>query len=90
MFLELPRAQKKMFWAFEKSLFQVFASFSVNKLNPFAEKVRQSLQNYLNQNLLIGSFWENDFAATLGSKMNVLRVGKEYFSVFCKFFSAEI
>ena len=90
MVLKLPPAQKQVFWTFEKYLFQVFANFSVNKLNPFAENVSQSLQNYLNQNLVIGSFWENDFADALGSKTNVLSVGKEYFSGFCKFFSAEI
>ena len=79
-----------MLWAFEKSIFQFFASFWVTKLKPFSGKVRQSVQNYLNQNLVIGSFLENGFEATLSSKTNVLSVWKEHFSVFCKFLSDEV
>ena len=37
-------------------------------------KVRQSKVNYLDQNLVVGSFIENGFEATLSSKPNVLSV----------------
>ena len=57
MVLKLPWAQKRMLWAFEKSIFQFFANFWVTKLKPFSAEVTQSVQNYLNQNLVIGSFW---------------------------------
>ena len=76
MVLKLPWAQKQMFWASEKGIFQFFASFWVTKLTPFSGKVRQSVQDYLNQNLNI-----------VNSKMNVVSVLKEHFSVFCKFLS---
>ena len=86
MVLKLPWAQKRMLWAFEKSIFQFFASFWVTKLKPFSGKVSQSVQNYLNQNLVIGSFLENGFEATLSLKKNVLSIWKKHFSVFYKFF----
>ena len=79
-----------MLWAFEKWIFQFFANFWVTKLKPFSGKVRQSVQNYLNQNLVIGSFLENGFEATLSSKTNVVSVWSEHFSVFCKFLSDEV
>ena len=51
-----------MFWAFEKSIweehFPFFVNFWVTKLKPFSGKVKQSVQNYLNQNLVIGSFFK--------------------------------
>ena len=90
MVLKIPWAQKRMFWAFEKGIFQFFANFWVTKLKPFSGKVRQSVQNYLNLNLVIGSFLENGFEATFSSKTNVLTVWKEHFSVFCKFLSDKV
>ena len=90
MVLKLPWAQKRMLWAFEKWIFQFFANFWVTKLKPFSGKVRQSIQNYWNQNLIIGSFLENGFEATLSSKTNVVSVWKVHFSVFCKFLSDEL
>ena len=57
MVLKLLWAQKWMLWLFEKSIFQFFANFWVTKLKPFSAEVTQSVQNYLNQNLVIGSFW---------------------------------
>ena len=90
MVLKLPWALKRMFWAFEKTIFQILANFWVTKLKPFSRKVTQSFQNYLNQNLVIGSFLENGFEATLSSKTNVLSVWKKHFSVFCKFLSDEV
>ena len=86
MVLKLPWAQKRMFWTFEKSIFKFLAIFWVTKLKPFSGKVRQSLriylnqnlvENYLNETLMIGSFGENGFEATLSSKTNFLSVWKE-------------
>ena len=67
-----------------------FANLWATKSKLFSGKARQSIQNYLNQNLVIGSFLENDFEATLSSKTNVLSVWKEHFSKFCKFLSDEV
>ena len=64
-----------------KGHFSVFCKFWVTKFKSFTGKVRQSLQNYINQNLVIGSFLENDFEASLSSKMNVLSIWKGRFSV---------
>ena len=79
-----------MFWAFEKNIFQYFKNVWVTKLKPFSGKVRESVQNYLNQNLGVGSFLENGFEAILSSKTNVLSVWKKHFSIFCKFLSYEV
>ena len=84
MVLEQLWGEKRMFWAFEKTIFQFLVIFWVTKLKPFARKVRQSFQNYLNQNLVIGSFLENGFEATFISKRNVLSVWKKDFQFFCK------
>ena len=51
--------------------------------------MRQSFQNYLNKDLVIGSFLENGFEANLSSKTNVLSVSKEHLSIFSKFLSDE-
>ena len=67
-----------------------FANLWATKSKLFSGKARQSIQNYLNQNLVIGSFLENDFEATLSSKTNVVSVWKGHFSVFCKFLSDEV
>ena len=48
-------------------------------------KVKQSIKNCLNQNLVLGTFLENGFEASLSSKTNVLSVWKWYFSVFSNF-----
>ena len=90
MVLEVPSTKNRMFWAFQKSIIQLFENFWVMKLKPFSGKVKQNVQNYLNQNLVIGSFLENGFEATLSSKTNVVSVWKEHFSVFCKFLSDEV
>ena len=60
------------------------------KLKPFSGKVRQSVQNYLNQNLVIGSFLKNGFEATWSPKTNVLSVWRWHFSAFCIFLSEEV
>ena len=57
----------------------------MTNLEPFSGKVRQSVQNYSNQNLVIGSFLENGIEATLSSKLNVFSI----FPVFCKLLSDE-
>ena len=90
MVLKLPWAQKRMFWAFGKNIFQYFENVWVTKLKPFSGKVRQSVQNYLNQNLGVGSFLENAFEATLIPKANVLSVWKNHISAFCKFLSDKV
>ena len=90
MVLEQPWAQKRIFWAFGKTIFQFLVIFWMTKLKPFSRKVRQSFQNYLNQNLVIGSFLENCFEATFISKRNVLSVWKKDFEFFCKFLRDEV
>ena len=90
MVLKLPWAQKGMYWVIEKGIFQFFGKFWLTKLKSFSGKVKQSVPNYLNQNLVIGSFLENGFEATLSSRTNVVRVWKEHFSGFCKFSSDEV
>ena len=92
MVLEQAWVQKRMLLAFKKSIFQFFANFWlwVTQLKQFSGKVRQSVQTYLNQNLVIGIFLENRFGTTLSSKTNILSVSKGHFSVFCKFFSDEV
>ena len=90
MVLKQPWAQKRKLWVFEKGIFQFFANFWVMKLKPFSGKVRQSVQNYLNQNLVIRSSLEKNFGTTLRSKTNVVSVWKEHFSVFCKLLSGEV
>ena len=56
----------------------------MTELKEFFGKVWQSVQNYLNQDLVIGSFLDNYFDAILTSKANFLSVWKKHFSVFCK------
>ena len=56
----------------------------------FSGKVKQTVQNYFNQKLVIGSFLENGFEATSNSKTNILSVSKQHFSVFCKLLSDEV
>ena len=87
MILEQALAQKPMFRAFQKAIFQFFASFWVTKLKLFSGKVRQSVPDYFNQALVRASFLENCFGAAVSSKTNVLGIWKGYFSDFCKFLS---
>ena len=90
MVLKLSWDQKRMFWTFEKGIFQFFGNFWVTKLKPFSGKVKESVQNYLNRNFVIGNYLGNGFEATLSSKTNVLNVWKGHFSVFWKFLSDEV
>ena len=84
MVLRLLWAQKRMFWVFEKRIFQFFANFCVTKLKPFSGKARLSLQNHLNSKSVIRSLLENGSEATLRSKTNVLSIWRKV-SVFCNF-----
>ena len=67
-----------------------FPNFWVTKLQPFSGKLRQSVQNYLNQKIVIRSFLENGFEATFSSKTNIRSIWKGHFSVFLKFLSDEV
>ena len=60
------------------------------KLKPFSGKVKQNVQNYLNQNLVIGSFLENGFRGTFSEKPNVLSVSKDHFSAVGNILSDEV
>ena len=82
MVLKLPSAQKRMFWAFEKNIFQYFENVWVTKLKPFSGKVRQSVQNYLNQNSVVGSLLENGFEATWARKRMFWAFEKTIFQFF--------
>ena len=73
-----------------KRHFQFFGNFWVTKLKPFSGKVKESVQNYLNRNLVIRNFLGNGFEATLSSKTNVMNVWKGHFSVFCKFLGDKV
>ena len=90
MVLKLPWARKRMFWAFKKTIFKFLANFCVTKLKPLSGKRRQSFRNYLSQNLVIESFLENGFEATLSSKANVLSVWKNHIPNFGKFLCDEV
>ena len=90
MVFKLPWGEKPMFWAFEKGIFEFFANFWVPKLKPFPGKLRESVENYLNQNLVKGSFLENGCEATLSWKVNVLSVWKVHLSVFWKLLTGEV
>ena len=62
----------------------------MTKVKPFPGKVRQSIENSLNENLLIESFLENVFDATLISKTNFVSLWKGHFTVFCKFLHDQV
>ena len=79
-----------MLWVFEKDSFQILPNRWVTKLQPFAEKVSKSVQNYWNQSLIIGRLLENGFEAISSSKRNVVSIWKGQFSVFSKVFSDKV
>ena len=80
MVLKLPQAQQQMFSIFQNDIFLVFCKFLSNKVG----KVRQSMKNCVNQNMVIEIFLENGFKASLSSKTNVLSV---YKMIFFRFFA---
>ena len=53
----------------------------------FRKNEAKRSKNSLNQSLVIGSYLENRFKATLRSKTNVLSLWREHFPVFWKFYS---
>ena len=71
-------------------MFLFFVNFSLTKLKPFLEKFKQSVQSYLKEYLIIGSFLENDFRGTLISKTSVVSVWKDHCSVCSKFLSDKV
>ena len=80
-----------MLWIFENAIFTIFANFWAAKSTKlFSGKVRQSIQNYLNQNLVIGIFLENGFGASLSSKTSVVSVWKRHFTIFLKCLSDQV
>ena len=85
-------SSKWIFWTFDKGIFQFFAKFWVTKLKSFSGKVRKSVQNYLNQNLVIRTFLENGFGATLSSKTNVMfwAFEKSIFQFFANFWVTKL
>ena len=79
-----------MLWTFENAIFQFFANFWIAKLKLFSGKARQSIQKYLNQNLVLGSILGNGFEVTSSSTANALNFSKWHFLVFCKFLSNKV
>ena len=78
-----------MLCVLESFVFKILTIFSVTKVKSLPGKVRESVQKCLNENLVEGSIIENVFH-TLTSKVNVVNVWKEHFSVFCWFLSDEL
>ena len=62
-----------MFCLLESFDFQILTNFSVTKVKSLPGKVRESVQDYLNENLVEGSIIENVFH-TLTSKVNVVNI----------------
>ena len=90
MVLKPPSTQKRMFWAFEKDILQFFGDFWVTKLKPFSGKVRQSVQNNSDQNLVIGSFLENDFEASWSLIPILCAFEKSIFQIFAYFWVTKL
>ena len=87
---EANLSSKRNLLSLWKGILQFFASFCVTQLKSLSGKVKQSVRNYLNQNLVRERFLENGFEASLSSKTNVVSVSKRRFSIFCKFFTGEV
>ena len=68
------------------SFLQLFEWQSWNHfLGKSSKAVRQNVQNYLNENLAIGSVLKSGFKVNLSGKPNLLSVWKDHFWVFWKF-----
>ena len=76
--------------SFKKTCSSFLPIFEWLSWNLFSGKSRQSLQDYLNSKLVIRSFLENGFEATLGSKTNVLSIWKGEFLVFYNFWVTKL
>ena len=81
----------KSFWSYlelknecsarlKRAFFSFFANFWVTKLKLFSTKVRQSVENYLNQNLVIWSFYKTGFEAFWSSIPRLCTFEKGIFS----------
>ena len=62
----------------------------MTNLKPSSGKVKESIQRYFNQSIVIRSYLENDFEATLSSKMNIVNVWEGHFTVVCKFLRDQV
>ena len=82
MLLQLSWWSKKNVGSVWKGHFSFFCKFLMADVESVSGKARQITQNYLNQNLVIGSFLENGFEATLTSKTSVVSAWKELFFFF--------
>ena len=76
--MNIPSVWKRHFSVF-------FARFWVTKLKPFSGKAKHSVQNYFNQNFVIGTLRENGFGGFLSSKTNVLPFEMVIFQFFADF-----
>ena len=85
MVLKLLLGQKQIFFAFWNGAFHFCANTWVTKLNPFSERVRQRVENLSDQSLVVQSFLENSFEATLWLKANAMNRWTWYFPVFVTF-----
>ena len=92
---------RKVFWSYfelqnqcldhlERAFLSFFANPWMTKLKAFFGKVWKSVQNYLNQNLVIGSFLQKCFVGILSWKTNALSVWKDHFQIFCKSFCDKV
>ena len=78
----------RTFWTFEIGIFQFFYKFLSDEVETvFWENETEPSKPI---KLVIGNFLEKGFEATLRSKMNVLRVSKGTFSVFCNFWATKL
>ena len=78
----------RTFWTFEIGIFQFFYKFLSDEVETvFWENETEPSKPI---KLVIGNFLENGFEATLRSKMNVLRISKGKFSVFCNFWVTKL
>ena len=68
----------------ERTFSSLFANPWATKLKAFFGKVRESVRSYWSRNLVVESFLQKCLEGILGSKINLLSVGKYHFSIFCK------
>ena len=75
--MKQPWDQKGMFWAFGKGNFQgFFAIFMSDEVENIFSESKAKHQKLFNQNLVIGTFLENGFEASLSSRANIVSVWK--------------
>ena len=90
MAVKLQWAKKTNILRVWKEYFSVFCKSVSDELETIFGESEAKPSNSLNENLIKGSFLENDFEATLTSKINVLSDWKRHFLFFCKFLSDEV